>query len=134
MGVSANSSGSIRLDKWLWFARVVKTRTLAQKLVRGHKIRVNKVKTSNPAKPVGVGDTLTITLERQIKVLEIVMCGIRRGPFNEAAKLYLDLSPRQLETGPGVSHKPNQMQEKVPRPGKLERRKLLELKNRQYFQ
>ena len=125
---------SIRLDKWLWFARVVKTRTLAQKLVRAHKVRVNKDKISNPAKPVVVGDVLTITLERQIRVFEIVECGKRRGPFSEAVNLYHDLAPVQVTNRkfePGI--KP-MVQKKIPRPGKLDRRKLLELKNRQYFQ
>ena len=124
---------TIRLDKWLWFARVVKTRTLAQKLVRSKSVRVNKEKISNPAKPVLAGDVLTITLERQIRILEIVACGVRRGPFVEAAKLFDDLSPEPVaktddNSSNYVSH------EKVPRPDKYGRRKLLALKNKQHFQ
>ncbi len=123
----------IRLDKWLWFARVVKTRTLAQKLVRSHKIRLNKLKISNPAKTVAPGDVLTITLERQIKVLEITACANRRGPYSFAATLYKDLSPIPK---PRTAHEKSAKNavERVSRPDKYARRKLLALKNRQHYQ
>lgn len=125
---------TVRLDKWLWFARVVKTRTLAQKLIRSGKVRANKVKLTNPAKPVGSDDVLTITLERQIKILKIVDCGVRRGPFAQASKLYEDLSPAPIHSAREQRVSEYENHEKIPRPGKLDRRKLIELKNRQYFQ
>ena len=124
---------TIRLDKWLWFARVVKTRTLAQKLVRSKSVRVNKEKVSNPAKPVSEGDVLTITLERQIRILEIIACGKRRGPFVEAAKLFNDMSPAPVPKS-NIKSTSYVSNEKVPRPDKYGRRKLLELKNKQHFQ
>lgn len=127
------SEQTIRLDKWLWFARVVKTRTLAQKLVRAKSVRVNKEKISNPAKPVSEGDVLTITLERQIRILEITTCGKRRGPFVEAAKLFHDLSPAPVANSQ-VNSTSYVSNEKVPRPDKYGRRKLLALKNKQHFQ
>lgn len=49
--------------KWLWFARVVKTRTLATKLVSEGHVRVNGARVATPAKPIGVDDVLTIALE-----------------------------------------------------------------------
>ena len=125
---------TVRLDKWLWFARVVKTRTLAQKLIRSGKVRANKVKLTNPANPVGADDVLTITLERQIKILKIVDCGVRRGPFAQASKLYEDLSPAPIHSEREQPISEYKNHEKIPRPGKLDRRKLIELKNRQYFQ
>ena len=128
------AENSIRLDKWLWFARVVKTRTLAQKLVRSSKVRVDKVKATNPARQVSAGETLTITLERQIKVLKIVECGDRRGPFAQACKLYQDLSPPPPAKDVKNSLSEYEILEKTPRPDKQNRRKLVELKNRQYFQ
>jgi ribosome-associated heat shock protein Hsp15 len=81
-----------RLDKWLWFARVVKSRTLAAKLVIEGRIRVNAVRIETPAKMVGSGDVLTIALEREVKVLRIVGNGERRGPYSEARLLYVDLN------------------------------------------
>ncbi|MDH7798148.1 MULTISPECIES: RNA-binding S4 domain-containing protein [unclassified Beijerinckia] len=86
-------AGRQRLDKWLWFARVVKSRTLAAKLVMDGFVRVNSVKADAPAKPVGPGDVLTIALERQVRILKVLAPGVRRGPYEEARTLYEDCSP-----------------------------------------
>ena len=83
-----------RLDKWLWFARVVKTRSLAAKLVLDGHVRVNSQRIETPAKPVGPGDVLTIALESRVAVLRIVGIGVRRGPFSEACRLFEDVNPR----------------------------------------
>jgi ribosome-associated heat shock protein Hsp15 len=83
-----------RVDKWLWFARIVKSRTLAAKLVSEGRIRVNSVRIATPAKPVGPGDVLTIALEREVKVLRIVANAEHRGPYPGARLLYDDLSGR----------------------------------------
>ena len=82
-----------RLDKWLWFARVVKSRTLAAKLVTGGHVRVNGVKAETAAKAVGAGDTLTIALERNVRILRVLAPGVRRGPFPQACLLFEDLTP-----------------------------------------
>lgn len=82
-----------RLDKWLFFARVVKSRTLAAKLVEAGHVRVNRDKTAQAAHMVRQGDVLTIGLDRRILVYRIVDTGQRRGPAPEAATLYEDLSP-----------------------------------------
>ncbi len=82
-----------RLDKWLWFSRVVKTRTLAQKLVRGGNVRVNGTRITLVSFTVGPGMVLTITHAARIFILRIVTPGTRRGPAPEAQLLYKDLSP-----------------------------------------
>jgi ribosome-associated heat shock protein Hsp15 len=84
-----------RLDKWLWFARVVKTRSLAARLVSEGHVRLNARRIETPAKAVGPGDVLTIALEHQVRVLKVVAPGTRRGGFPEAALLFEDLSPNQ---------------------------------------
>ncbi len=84
--------GRQRLDKWLWFARVVKSRTLAARLVSEGHVRLNGARVRVPARCVGPGDVLTIALERQVRVLRVVEPGERRGPFAEAQRLYEDLS------------------------------------------
>ena len=78
----------IRLDKWLWQARFVKSRALAVDLVAAGRVRVNGQKTEKPGRAVGPGDVLTVGLGAQVRVLRILACGTRRGPAPEAATLY----------------------------------------------
>lgn len=82
-----------RVDKWLFFARVVKSRSLAAKLAQASRVRINGEKTDQAADIVRPGDTLTITLDRRILVYRVLAPGTRRGPAEEARKLYEDLSP-----------------------------------------
>ena len=96
-------SGRQRLDKWLWFARFAKTRTLAAKLVTGGFVRVNGNRTDTPAKQIGAGDVLTIAAHHATLVVRVVAPGIRRGPAPEARLLYAEV-PRDdgaLVTGKG---------------------------------
>ena len=86
-------SGKIRVDKWLWYTRVVKSRSLAQNIIKSGKVRVNSNRISSPSSNVSIGDVLTITLDRQIKILKVQAPGTRRGPAPEAQLLYEDLSP-----------------------------------------
>lgn len=86
-------AGSQRIDKWLFFARVVKSRSLAAKLVQSGAVRVNAVKIDQPAVLVKPGDGLTISLERKVLVYRVLAEGTRRGPAEEARTLYEDLTP-----------------------------------------
>lgn len=85
---------AIRIDKWLWHARVTKTRSLAQKLVSSGKVRVNRTKVLAPGRAVRVGDTLTISLPRHVVIYRIAAIAGRRGPYAEARELYVNLSER----------------------------------------
>jgi ribosome-associated heat shock protein Hsp15 len=84
---------TIRLDKWLWQARFFKTRTLASGLVKGAHVRINGDKVSKAATNVGAGDVLTFPQGTDIRVIEILACGVRRGPAPEAQALYNDKTP-----------------------------------------
>ena len=81
-----------RLDKWLWFARFAKTRTLAAKLVTGGFVRLNGQRTDNAAKAVAIGDVITLALARTTLVVRVEGLGERRGPAPEARQLYIDLN------------------------------------------
>ena len=119
----------IRLDKWLWFARVAKTRTIAKKLVLAGKIRIDGVKTSSPSISVKLGNTLTITQPRRIIVYRLLSIGTHRGPASEAQLLYEDLSPPVVRSTP--INKPAEQavrEEGAGRPTKRERRKLSEFR------
>ncbi|WP_442935521.1 RNA-binding S4 domain-containing protein [Nitratireductor sp. CH_MIT9313-5] len=82
-----------RVDKWLFFARVVKSRSLAAKLAQAGKVRVNGNRIEQAAYQLKIGDVLTITLERRILVYRLLDPGTRRGPAEEARQLYEDLTP-----------------------------------------
>src|SRR5438067_12708873 len=87
------TGGRQRIDKWLWFARVAKSRTLAQKLAVSGRVRVNRAKCDSASQAVKVDDVLTITLDSGVRVLKVVRPGTRRGPPADARLLYEDLSP-----------------------------------------
>jgi len=89
-----------RLDKWLWFSRIVKTRTLAARLVLGGKVRVNRSRIAKAAHLVRTGDVITAMLNGAVCVLRVEGLGVRRGPAAEARELYADLTPpSQAGTG-----------------------------------
>ncbi len=77
-----------RVDKWLWFARVVKTRVLAAGLVEAGRVRINRHKVSKPGYAVGPGDVLTVALHGRIRVLKVLACADRRGAASFARVLY----------------------------------------------
>ncbi|MEQ1900388.1 MAG: RNA-binding S4 domain-containing protein [Devosia sp.] len=85
-----------RLDKWLFFSRAVKSRTLAQKLIEGGAVRVNAERTMHTDHQVGTGDVLTMVLFDRLRVWRVLDPGLRRGPASEAAMLYEDISPAPL--------------------------------------
>jgi ribosome-associated heat shock protein Hsp15 len=78
----------VRLDRWLWAARVVKTRALAAEAVKGGRVHVNG-RAAKPSKEVRPGDRLEVTLGQGVR-LALVVRGTaqRRGPASEAALLY----------------------------------------------
>ena len=84
--------GAQRLDKWLWFARFVKTRTLASALVEAGKVRLNRVRVEKPAQVVRPGDVLTISLGRRIALVRVRAIAERRGPSAAAQTLYEQLT------------------------------------------
>ena len=91
-----------RIDKWLCYARVVKTRTSAARLVEDGYVRVNGVRSATSAKAVAIGDVLTVALERQVRVLRVLALGDRRGPFHEARQLFEEIGdamPLQARQG-----------------------------------
>ncbi len=80
-----------RLDKWLWHARVVRTRSAAAELAASGYVRINGVRAQQAAKPVIPGDVVTIALRDRVLVLEVIGFSERRGSFVEASKLYREI-------------------------------------------
>jgi ribosome-associated heat shock protein Hsp15 len=78
----------IRIDKWLWHARFYKTRPLAQEAAVKGRVRRNDVRVEKASTEVKIGDILTLGRGRDVVVVRIHACGIRRGPASEAQMLY----------------------------------------------
>lgn len=82
-----------RLDKWLWHARIVKSRSLATQLVLKGKFRVNREKIAKASFLVKAGDVITAALGSRVRIVQVAGFSARRGPPVEARALYLDLTP-----------------------------------------
>lgn len=89
-----------RLDKWLWFARFVKTRPAAVALVDAGHVRLNGRRIEDPAKTVRAGDVLTLALPHATRVVKISGFAPRRGPPAAAMALYMDLAADPAELPP----------------------------------
>jgi ribosome-associated heat shock protein Hsp15 len=88
-----NDAAGLRVDKWLWYARFFKIRTLAGKQCTGHRLRVNDETGIKPHHMIKVGDILTFPKGSHVRVIKIVALATRRGPAPEAQALYEDLQP-----------------------------------------
>jgi ribosome-associated heat shock protein Hsp15 len=87
----ATNTESIRLDRFLWFARLVKTRTRAQELVTEGRMRLNGRVVERAAAAARVGNILTFALHDDVRILRIDALPNRRGPAPEARACYTDL-------------------------------------------
>jgi len=79
--------GTVRLDKWLWAARLFKTRGLAAQAIMGGKVHVNGERVKS-ARRVRIGDTLEVTRGSEQMTVVVRGLALRRGPASEAAHLY----------------------------------------------
>ncbi|HMN50711.1 MAG TPA: S4 domain-containing protein [Xanthobacteraceae bacterium] len=86
--MNAAAALSQRLDRWLWHARVVKTRTLASTLVADGFVRVNGCRAEAPAQAVKPGDVLTIALPARVRVLKVTGILPRRADASAARHIY----------------------------------------------
>ena len=113
-----------RLDKWLWYARFCKSRTLAAKLCAAGKIRIDGEVIYKAHQAVRAGNVLTFPWGPHIRVIRVVGLGERRGPAPEARALYEDLAPPvTLAAAAGPQREPG-----AGRPTKAERRAIDRLK------
>jgi ribosome-associated heat shock protein Hsp15 len=91
----------LRLDKFLWFARIVKTRDLAQQLAEEGRLRVNGRAVDRAHALVRVGDVLSFALRGRVRVLKVESLPARRGPAAEASALYCELPEGPLTSRGG---------------------------------
>lgn len=84
---SANSSDKVRLDKWLWAARLFKTRALAKDAIEGGKVTLDGSK-PKPGKEIGIGAVLTVRQGWDEKILTVTGLSEQRRSAPEAQQLY----------------------------------------------
>ncbi|UXN05945.1 RNA-binding S4 domain-containing protein [Bartonella sp. HY761] len=120
----------LRIDKWLFFSRLLKSRSLAAELANSGKIRVNKQKIDKASYLVKADDVLTISYNQRIRTIKIVALGERRGPAVEAQKLYQDLTPVETAEEKLARQALEAQTQTGPRPTKRDRRQLDNLQNK----
>jgi ribosome-associated heat shock protein Hsp15 len=86
------SEPEVRLDKFLWCARLVKTRHLARTMVEQGTVRLNKARIVKPGHGVRLGDVLTFVWSGRLHVWRVNSIPARRGAAAEARLLYQELS------------------------------------------
>ncbi len=127
-------ASSLRVDKWLWYARFFKTRSLATKFTTAGKVRLTRTglteRLSKPSASVMAEDILTFPLGEHVRVIRVLELGTRRGPAVEARNLYEDLEPPvSLKRAPSVRvGNPAVREAGAGRPTKKQRRDMDRLK------
>jgi ribosome-associated heat shock protein Hsp15 len=81
-----------RIDRWLWHARLVRTRDTAAALAGSGFVRVNGMRIDAPGRMVRTGDVITVALDRGVRVLKIKGFSERRGPAGSGEALYDELT------------------------------------------
>ncbi|MGD0492417.1 MAG: RNA-binding S4 domain-containing protein [Steroidobacteraceae bacterium] len=122
-------TGSLRLDKWLWYARFYKTRTLAAAATDGGKVHLNAERVK-PAHRVRIGDRLSLSLQGIVAEFEVLGLPERRGPAAEAQTHYLE-TPQSASRRAHLQEQQQLARLSRPRPegrpDKRDRRRLLRL-------
>jgi len=134
--VNDSSANGQRLDRWLWFARFFKSRTLATRFVADGHLRLNAERVGKAHHMVRVADVLTFAQGTRVRVIRVTALGARRGPASEAQALYDDLQPPAPATAPPEAAAPGtaptvERPAGSGRPTKAERRALDLLRGRE---
>jgi len=111
-----------RIDKWLWHARVVRTRSAASALAASGHVRVNGERVTAPSRPLRVEDVVTVALDRRVRVLKVTGFTERRGGSEAGRALYADLTPALGSAGQSAALTVAPREPGAGRPTKRERR------------
>jgi ribosome-associated heat shock protein Hsp15 len=111
-----------RIDKWLFFTRMAKSRSLAQGQIQTGHVRINDERVNQPSHQVKPGDKVELSLDRREIVLIVKSGGHRRGPFEEARLLYDDISPTAEDKKRLTPYEQATREAGAGRPTKKERR------------
>jgi ribosome-associated heat shock protein Hsp15 len=109
-----------RIDKWLWHARVVRTRSAAATLVSAGMVRLNRERITAPSQLVRPNDVITVALDRRVRILKVAGFAERRGDAEAGRALYTELTPASRP--PAESPKVAERAPGAGRPTKRDRR------------
>ena len=121
---------SIRLDLFLFYIRIFKSRNLASKFINSNRLRVSDMVTQKPHKLISISDVITFSINNRIKVIEVTDIPVRRGSYVESLNYYKDISPIQKTEKKEEKIPILKFVERVGRPTKLERRQTDKLMGR----
>src|SRR6266508_2770593 len=111
-----------RVDKWLWHARMVRTRSAAAALAGSGHVRINGRRVEAASRAVRLGDIITVALDRSVRVLKVAGFAERRGAFAAARLLYEDLDSPAVEPASSRTAVPPTRDSGLGRPTKRDRR------------
>ncbi len=87
-------TAGLRLDKWLWFARLARSRSDAQALCESRRLRIDGRVIEKPSALVRAGSVVTFPKADEVVIVRVEGLAERRGPYEEARHLYTDLTSR----------------------------------------
>ena len=121
---------AIRLDLFLFYIRIFKSRNLASKFINSNRLRVSDMVTQKPHKLISIGDVITFSINNRIKVIEVTDIPVRRGSYVESLNYYKDISPIEITEKKEEKMPILKFVERVGRPTKLQRRQTDKLMGR----
>ena len=113
---------TLRLDIYLYYIRLFKSRSIATKFILTNRLRISGQVTQKPHKMISVGDVLTMTINDNIKILKVLDIPSRRGPYPESLNFYEDITPIEIIPKKKSSNINIKFVQRVGRPTKRERR------------
>ena len=121
---------AIRLDLFLFYIRIFKSRNLASKFINSNRLRVSDMVTQKPHRLISISDVITFSINNRIKVIEVIDIPVRRGSYVESLNYYKDISPIEKTEKKEEKIPILKFVERVGRPTKLERRQTDKLMGR----
>ena len=121
---------AVRLDLFLFYIRIFKSRNLASKFINSNRLRVSDMVTQKPHKLISISDVITFSINNRIKVIEVTDIPVRRGSYVESLNYYKDISPIEKTEKKEEKIPILKFVERVGRPTKLERRQTDKLMGR----
>lgn len=88
---SARNDEVMRIDRFLFFIRLLKSRTLAQALIDTGHVRIDGKRVEKPSEEVRVGSVVAFPLRDQVRIVRVLAVPDRRGPASEARACYEEL-------------------------------------------